>query len=386
MVSLKKIGILTYFWAHNAGTFLQAFSMLNTFRCKFPQAKVELIDLKHRRVFFKPGLGNVSIKQIFKDMRRYCLYECAKKQYLTRSKECLTTQDSERAWQFIEKQKYDLVVVGSDTVLQFLPFHFKGNNVPAYWLHPSLKCKKVMCAVSCGGLTYGRLSEEQRCACRDSLNSFDLVGVRDDATLLLMKELGINDESKLSMVPDPTFVLNIDYSHSENLIKRKRIDFSKPTVAMFLHRSIKSASAVADYYRSRDYQVVSMSATKYADLCLTDISPFEWAGIYRKFSIVLTGAFHGALFSLKNNTPVLLVIYDKSFITPRGLSKYRSLLKFFDLDRTNIINGFGIDDHRFIIEKAERALANHDKEAIRSTLENSRGRFNRFVDSICQIL
>ena len=383
---IKKIGILTYFWAHNSGTFLQAFSMLDIFRRKFPDTKVELIDVKHRKVFFKPGLGNLTVSQFFRDIKRHTLFEKAKNEYLKTGKDSLVTKDSYRAWEFIDKQGYDLIVVGSDTILQFLSFNHAENSVPVYWLPPSLKCKKVMCAASCGGITYDRLSKKQRDACRESLNGFDLLGVRDDATLSLMNELGVNDESKLSFVPDPTFAMEIDYCHSDNLIKRKNLDFSKPSIGFFLHRKTGPAPDVANYFRNRGYQIIALSAAGYADICLTDISPFEWAGVYKGLQLVITGAFHGAVFSLKNLTPVLSFINNRNFITANGLSKYRSLMDSFDLGDTNIIDGEELNRSDQIIRKAEQVIKNHDKDSIQNKLTDHRKQFELYIEKIRQVI
>ena len=57
-----------------------------------------------------------------------------------------------------------------------------------------------------------------------------------------------------------------------------------------------------------------MGYNRYADYCLTDISPLEWAGIFRYFSLTITDRFHVSIFSLKNGVPVVAVDWDSDRI------------------------------------------------------------------------
>ena len=381
-----KIGVLTYFWAENPGTFLQAYSMLKALERRFLNDQVELVNYRHRWVYFKPGRSNVTLRQFIRDFKRYLIYERMKKKYLVTSNDQLITRDSERAWKFIEDQQYDLIVVGSDTMLELLSFHYRDESVPVYWLPTRLNCKKVMCAASAGAMTYEQLNNNQRDACKKSINSFDLIGVRDDATYTLIEMLGLEDKSKLQMVPDPTFTFDIDYTHAERFVHKRNIDFSRPTIALFLHRTFKPAAEVAAYFRSKGFQVLSLNAARYADFCLTDISPFEWAGIYRDLRLVITGAFHGTVFSLKNLIPVVSVAYEKRLITNEGLSKYYSLLKQFGLHNSNLINGIDHRDAGTVIEVAERAVCNFNRQMVRKRNRQLRDEFNAFADKVVCLL
>jgi polysaccharide pyruvyl transferase WcaK-like protein len=304
------------------------------------------------------------------------------KTHLVTSADRLNTHDSQRAWEFIEKQQYDLIVVGSDTVLQFLPSHFRQDSVPPYWLPPEIGCKKAMCAASAGVLTLDQLSSNQREACKKSINSFDLVSLRDDSTFALMKDLGLKDESKIEMVSDPTFAYEIDYTYREKLMQERNIDFSKPTVLLHLWRFFKPAKELAAYYKSKGFQVLLLGPAKYGDLCLTDISPFEWAGIFRDCRLVVTGRFHDTLFSLKNLTPVVSVACHKSVVTNNGLSKYFSLLKLFGLHNTNYIDGVGMDDVDSAIQITDNAMHNFNKQSVKDKLQQIKNAFDAFVDEI----
>ena len=74
MSEMKKIGILTYFWTNNPGTFLQAYSTLEALRKRFPNDRVELIDYRRRKVHFRPNRRSIWLGQLVKDIRRHAIY------------------------------------------------------------------------------------------------------------------------------------------------------------------------------------------------------------------------------------------------------------------------------------------------------------------------
>ena len=382
---MKKIGILTYFWAHNPGTFLQACATQAALEKKFPDDRVELANYQYRRMYFRPSRRSIWPVQFVRDIRRFYLYEEIKKRYLTTSHNEMVTHDSQQAWDFLEKQQYDLIVVGADTILEFLPFHQRENQIPAFWLPAEFQAKKVACASSAGALTLDRLSREHKMHCRESINGFDLIAVRDEATCTLLKELGLRDTAKLQMIPDPTFSHKIDYSHAEELIKRKRLDFSRPTIALYLLKTFRPAAELAAYYKSRGFQVISLAPVNYGDIVLNDISPLEWASIYKYFSLVVTDRFHGTIYSLKNLTPVVSVVSDTAKKTRHGHSKVYSLLKLFGLNESNFIDAIGGCDIDMVTSITDAAMQNFDKQKVRQKLEQLEKEYNMFVNKIPEL-
>lgn len=343
---------------------------------------MELIDYRHRHVYFRPNRSCMTLSQWLRDLRRYIIYEDMKKKHLITSNDHLISRDSKKAWEFIERQRYDLIVVGSDTILELHRRHIQQGCIPVYWLPVRIGCKKVMCAASARALTYEQLSDSQRKAFRESINNFDLIGVRDESTLALIRALGLRDEFKLQVVPDPTFVFEIDYAPIEKLLRERNISFSKPTVGLNLPGSFKVAAVVAAHYKSKGFQVLSLVPAKYGDISLTDISPFEWVGIYRYLCLVITDRFHGTLFSLKNLTPVVSVVCDRSLTTNDGLSKHYSLLRLFDLHESNFVSVGGLDGVGKIIKITDKAMCTFDKPAVKQGLTYLKNDFHTFVDKI----
>lgn len=377
-----KIGILTYYWAENPGTFLQAYSLQEAIKKIFLASQVELIGYQYRQVYFKPTLGNIGFKQLINDYKRYKIYKKFRTQYLSESKNKLISKNRLKSLKFIEDKDYDFIVVGSDTILSFTDYHFKRNCIPVYWLPPNLRCKKVFCAASSGALSYSKLTPKQIAEMKTCINDFNLIGVRDDATYKLMKELGLENQSLLETVPDPTYSYEIDYSFVEKLMIRKNLDLSKPTVLFNLERFFKLTKALYLNYKQKGFQVLSLNPTRHADICLTDISPFEWAGLFKYVKLVLTQRFHDTLFSLKNLTPVVTIVSGASPVSTEGQSKYLSLLGQYHISQTNYFNASNCLNILDLVDFADKAMTNFSTEKIREKNEEFKNSFIKFIDKL----
>ena len=381
----RKIGILTYFWTDNPGTFLQAYAMLQAVQRRFPEARVELIDIMHTRDRFKIWKRYLIPWRFVEGWQRYRICLRSKAEHFVKSERSLITTDYEEASRFIESLRYDMIIVGSDTVWEMLPIHRARNQMPIYWLPPRLKCKKAACAVSANVMTADSVDAEMRLRMAESLAAFDLVGVRDDVTWNLVRALGFKDDSRLERVPDPTFVWDIDYTDIDAYLAAKRKDLSGPVLGLNVPDAI--GEPLARHYRSKGFQIVGLNHVGYADWAPWAFTPFAWAGIYKYFSAVVTERFHGTVFSLKNGTPVVtLEIKSPKYVTPGGLSKRYSVLKEFGMQDTNLINAEKMCDPDHVIAVLDRAMVGFDREAVARKAEEMRRRFNGFLDRVAGLL
>lgn len=383
---MKKIGILTYFWADNPGTFLQAYATQEAFRKRLPGARVELVNYKHRHVFFKPGWRHINPRCLYLDLRRYRIYEKTKRDNFILSPRSLISRDSDEIIRFINSLGYDMLVAGADTILQLLDYHRRDGSVPIYWLPPELKGIRLMCGSSCRAMTIADLTRAQQEKMRECINTMPLIGVRDQATYDLILSLGLDDLSKLTQIPDPTFSLDIDYSHAESFMKRKKLDLSRPCILMSLPEGFSPAERLAAYFKSQGFSIAVFGHKAYADIHLPDISPFEWAGLYKYFAFVLTDRFHGTLFSIRNQTPVVSIVCSKDLMTETGKSKYASLWELFGLEKTNWINGVGCTDTDAVLEKITNGLNAFKCVSFQEKLDELKNEYVGFVDRIISLL
>ncbi|MCX5653868.1 MAG: polysaccharide pyruvyl transferase family protein [Planctomycetota bacterium] len=381
----KKIGILTYFWSPNPGTFLQALSTQRALERRFPEHRVEVINLRHRRIYFRPNRLDLKPSHFIAHFQRHFAYSRRRRKHLRLSPNGLVTANYDEAAAFIEAQHYDLIVVGADTVFQLLDAYSANGQPPIYWLPPALKCRKVALAASAAALTFDKLDEGLRQRLAESIHAFDLVAIRDDLTYSLMEDLGLKGSPRLRRVADPTFTYDIDTAPADNLVRRLRMDTSRPTICVSLP-SRPDADAIVDHYKAADYQIVSFDQERSADYWLYNIEPFAWAGLHRYFRLEVTDRFHGSVFSLRNGTPLVGLEVDRQFYTKHGQSKKYSLLRQFGLEKTNHGNLDRTRDIGDVIRMCDRVMATFDREAALRRAEELRQEYLRMLDTVAELL
>ena len=384
-----RIGILTYFWRDNPGTFLQAYGMLRAFQERFGAENVELIDFRLERSGFRLSRNDLNPVTFLDHLRRHRLFSRCRGDHLRFSESGLVSTDPKKAADFIASLGYDAVVVGSDTVLELGGAYVRhwGGRIPVYWLPPEVPGIKIACAASAGAETGTGLDESTREVLRQSIEDFALVGVRDDASLQLMRALGLGDDPRLARVPDPTFACDVDPGPAEALARRLGLDDGTPVIGVNLPRMDVFRELLADY-RRKGYKVLSLQRNREADFVARAISPFEWAGLPRFLRLVITDRFHGSIFSLLAGTPVVAVDYKAVRYNAAGLSKTYSLLKEFGLDETNHVNLVlsDVEGAGHLREIIDHAVESFDAARVRRCAEEMRERFRAFLSRVNGLL
>jgi polysaccharide pyruvyl transferase WcaK-like protein len=333
---MKKIGILTYTREYsNLGTNMQAYCTLKAIQKAFPADRVELIDYSSWFHGMKPYLSNASWGSLKKDLVRFRKYREFFNTQLAFSRDRLRSADLQKSLGFIGRQGYDAIYVGSDTVLELK--RARAGELTAYWLDPAIRCPKCLIAASALNVEYETLSGERASKIRRTLEDFSLLGVRDDATFRLLEHFLPENDCRLRMIPDPTFAHDIDYAHVERYLESHRLSFQKPVICLHLTRDAAWAQDLADQLRKAGFAIASFRPAHYADVILTDLSPFEQVGIYKSFALVITHRFHDTIFSLKNHTPVIVYPENISDVTSRGENKNVSLLRLFGLEELHYV-------------------------------------------------
>ena len=280
---------------------------------------------------------------------------------------------------FVDELNYDLLVIGSDTVLQMLNFSNEQGNLPIYWLPKHIKARKIIYGSSVGTLTADALSISQKEQVKESLSGYDFVGLRDEIAINLIENVDPSSKSKINFVPDSTFTYKIDYSPADKLAKRLNLVGDSKLLALNCPASFDITKYLVKKFKEKGYKVVTFLHNPDADLVLSHLSPFEWAGIYKYFKFVITDRFHGTVFSLKNQVPVLSIDISNSRITDSGLSKSSCLAKQFGLDKM-YMNCVDIKDYSLVFERCEELLSIHDKQEISSKCIEMADKYSSFID------
>ena len=385
---MKKIGILTYFRDENAGTFLQAYAMQGLIRNRWPDHHVELIDCSDRAERFRFRKGHLHLKRLLEEFRHYRVFRRSRKRYLALGPTRTVSHDAQALINGIAQQDYDLVIVGSDTVFDVYRRGTLTESLPTlmFWLGPEIKAKKVAFAVSSSALEVDRIDATLQERLRDRINAFDLVGVRDEATQHLIQGLGFRGRSKLHGVPDPTFGLDIDETGIGLWLARKGVNPGRTAMLVNLPWRWGPCRGIIKHFRVRGIQVVSPGYNPYADVCLLDYSPFEWAGMYRHFRLTVTDRYHGSIFSLRGACPVVAVDLAQQRVTSRGLSKTYCLMRDFGLHETCHVRFMEPSQDREVIQKAEQAMVAFDEQAVQAAVREQKDQLDQFLNEIDRII
>ena len=260
-----KIGILTHQYINNYGAFLQAWALREAIAELFPNDEVQIIDyvnLKHFIInaggWFRFYKNRESFKDWMEKIKLPRTFAKARNQEMILSKRCFNAKQ-------INALDFDCIIVGSDEVWNYKDT--KGNA--ALKFGEGLTCKNLIAyAPSVGKTAADECVPEYVIR---GIKKFKKISARDDLTEQLVCNItGTAPERVL----DPTFLA--EFPRAELAAKKK------PFI---------------------------------------DLTPYEWVDLFRNAEKVITGTFHGTVFSIKYNKSVLCYPTEKNRI-----NKIRSLL------------------------------------------------------------
>ena len=304
---MKKVGILTYHRAKNYGAMVQSYSLISYLSKKYPTVKFETIDYQ-AYAEYKYYLKSV-VRNAVKCGPIAALDEITRNRYMRRfaktlplSRFHIVSDDASKLFRKING-KYDLIIVGSDAI-----FNWKTRVFPtAFFLGEELGCKKASYAASAHGMRYLNESSDKIEYCAKALADFDYIGVRDAHTERFAKHCSKDLVTHHNCDPSLLLDMNdIDYASIRKKLAKAGLDLDKPLILVM----------------SADARVAQPIIEKYADSCqfvslylrnplikkhITNLTPLEWAGIFKFAKITVTEYFHGTLLSLKNFTPTVAV-------------------------------------------------------------------------------
>lgn len=320
-----KIGILTYLYAINHGSILQARAVEKIAKQYFPGAEVKFINYAPKRGLLKELRHNIINKRFVGG-----LLVCLKFYNVIRKfnfwNQILVTDSNSTYTNLLNRLDLDLVFIGSDTVWESRPMGVGYAPPPLnpYFISKvrTSKTKFISIAASSDRSLDILWPETEIPKIASHLKEFSLISVRDKFTQELVKTK-FNADSYL--VPDPTFHVNHDKeiaSHQLNNIL-KYIGKKKFVVLDISDRALSKATR--DFFKnlSKDYLIIAPMTNRYADLNLRGkIKPMDWVWLHYRAEFVITNRFHGTIFSIKGNTPFLSVDQSREYGDGAGSKKY----------------------------------------------------------------
>ncbi len=334
---MAKIGILTFHRSNNTGAFIQCYAFTNKLKRDFPDHAIEIIDYCTNRtilnyswrikdylfvtnwnsskkvlvkiaMWMKNILRLIVYPHILKDRKQENELFEADRKYLLLSKERLISEKVDDFNEFI-KNKYDIVIVGSDCVWQYINYPFPN----AYLLNGQVTKVKMSYAACAYKLNLDDMSRGNIKYLKDSLSSFDYLGVRDVETERVLDQLSLTWEHNC----DPSFLLDleelpVDIRVLKEKLKKMGVDFSRKIIG--LQVSYKYIGKwIKNLLNENEYQIVAIrKRNACAEVYLDDISPLEWSRVFSFFYCTVTDFFHGTLLSIMNHTPP--IVFDTGFL------------------------------------------------------------------------
>ena len=349
-----KIAILTHPLHDNYGGLLQAYALKEVLQemgheviiinrqsnRKVPLwrryasiAKSKLIGRRvHPNLFIKSSYR----KELSRETRKF------RQTYIPNLSHLITDNEG---MQELNTMCFDAYIVGSDQCWRpryspgirnyFLDFAINDNHV-----------KRLAYAASFG-VSHWEFTDEDTIACKQLLQKFDAISVREDSAIDLIKNyLGRTDAQH---VLDPTMLLSPHQYKA--VVDKENIAPSSGNLKVYvLDKTPEKDNLVKlleEKLQLKAFEVLPakrLNEEKVTNSNINDFvfpNPATWLRGFQDAKFVITDSFHGTAFSILHNIPFIAVGN-----VDRGLSRFQSLLKMFGLEDRLVtdVSSFNIDN------------------------------------------
>ena len=326
-----KIGILTHHYINNFGAFLQAYSLQKAVEELCPDDEVYIIDYVNRKHFvinvggwFRFYREKENFLNWIQKIKVPFTFAKARKKYMNLTKICYDARN-------IEKLNLDYIIIGSDEVWNYK--ETKGNAKVKFGV--GLEKEELVAYAPSVGQTIDMNVPEY---VKNGILKFKAVSARDLLTEELIKKIR---KENVYRVLDPTFLIKVPTEPVENV--------KKPYILFYYCDGLdfKEKEKIFKYAYKNGMNVYGAGECdkNYTDITV-NLTPFQWVWMFTNANYVVTGTFHGAVFSILNRRQFACYLTNKSRIEKVG-----SLLKEFGLEKKQT-NGQALD----IIDKMQESI------------------------------
>lgn len=318
-----KIGILTHHYVKNFGAYMQAFGLISIIRERFQETQVEFIDFRVRQHEFatskhffgyKPNRRD-TFKGFFSKIELFFTHKKYEKALL-KSKRVFSATE-------IDALKYDLIIVGSDEVWNFNDIAFDPVKFGI-----GISTPMITYSASVGGSSVEDQIDDEIV---EGIKNFRAIAARDEKTEQLVSEL----TGRIAVrTLDPVYLFDYKLVCSEKI---KKISKEKPYILIYdCHLQEKQAQALMAFAKANNMNIYGAGEYRnwYSSIETSNITPFEWAYLFKHAWGVITGTFHGTSFAIKYNRRFVAYLTEQNRINKVG-----SMLSDFRLQSQIILNG-----------------------------------------------
>lgn len=289
-----KIGVLTHHYVKNYGAFLQAQGLTQTLQQIYPNAEVEIVDYVYWKHWALNILHVLHYRKDTDELKKY-INKIRQLRLFSRYEHSLKRSCPAHSAKSIKAKKYDLLVFGSDEIWDR---EGRGYRPLKYGVGMADAADRMIAYAPSIGKVDGtaRLSDELL----EGLRNFDALSARDVQTQKMVEQTGI----QVPIVLDPTLLYDFDKD-----LKRENVErLSYRYILIYDCKLNENQIAELQKYAAKQkLEIIGGGDYKSyytkENICLT---PYEWVGLFKNADLVVTGTFHGTVFSVK---------YRKNFIS-----------------------------------------------------------------------
>lgn len=242
---------------------------------------------------------------------------------------------------------FDAYVVGSDQCWRpryspsirnyFLDFAVNDKHV-----------KRISYAASFG-VSHWEFTEKDTSVCKELLQKFDAVSVREDSAINLLRDnLGRPDAIH---VLDPTMLL--DPEQYAKIVEKEQINSSAGDLKVYLLDKTSEKDNIIhimeDKLHLKAFEVLPQKSVREEKVTKHNLDKFVypnpalWLRGFQDARYVITDSFHGTVFSILHNIPFITIGNAE-----RGMSRFQSLLTMFGLQDRLITDLASFDANKLI--------------------------------------
>ena len=312
---MKKIGIITFHNSYNCGSMLESYA-IQTVIDKISGANVEIVNFsnKGQKKLYSVFFENNNIKNIVKNVLLFphkkqikynnSQYEKFKNEHFVLSKPYSNVKE-------LHELKYDIVVAGSDQIWNITI----EDGDDAYFLPWVKDAKKVAYAPSFGARKIkDYTNDEGYKKYSELLRRFDALSIREENGKKWLKEMvGQN----VPVLIGPTLLL--DSKEYEKIMdssfkKEKYIFYYNPSYSKnaceFVRKIAKKYGLKVLCWSAKNYHIKRIK--RYGFELVEYESPSAYLNYIKNADLVITGSFHGTIFSTIFRKK-FYSIYDKTY-------------------------------------------------------------------------
>lgn len=371
---MQRVGILTYIYAINHGSVLQAKAVESIAKSLFPTSEVKFINYAPRRGLLKELKNNLLNRRLISGFKIVNKFRTVINRDFDFFSSLQVTDDVDISRKFLEAEKLDICIVGSDTVWESRPSH-SGYAPPPDNIYftsernlPNTKFVSISASSDRSPENIWPACTKKAIAC--NLNSYSYISVRDKFTAELLNSFGV--DRKIDVLPDPTFFVNYDKCFELDSHLKKLLG-SQPYVVLDISDrklSLHFRELFNEYFPG--LSVVSPMTNRYADINLRGkIEPLQWVSLHANSKFNATNRFHGTVFSMRSGTPFAAI--DESFEYALGAGSKKA----------DLLERAGLSDRLF--SKSDRVLLARLKDLISKDANLGDQHLNRFETHCHQI-